>query len=131
MKKYITTLALLVAFSGFLSETLIAQQQQQRVKSRKNQINKWMNTADDAFKSGRYFKAFGYYDRAFRREAEGPVRMHLRERLGETQRRLNNPVESVVYFGGVWESGNREKDFLYLVRATFDIMFQLFRSLLF
>ncbi|MCL2413199.1 MAG: OmpA family protein, partial [Bacteroidales bacterium] len=71
-----------------------------------------MSTANDAFEAGRYFKAFGYYDRAFRREAEGPVRMHIRERLGETQRRLNNPVESVVYFGVVWESGRRDNNFL-------------------
>ena len=111
MKKNIIIFALLVAFCGFLSETLVAQQQQQ-TKSRKRQVNKWINTADEAFKSGRYFKAFGYYDRAFQREAEGPVRMHLRERLGESQRRLNNPVESVIYFGRVWESGNRERSFL-------------------
>jgi outer membrane protein OmpA-like peptidoglycan-associated protein len=112
MKKYLVIISLLVAFCGFLNETIVAQQQQKPAKSRKGKINNWTKTADNAFKNERYFKAFGYYDRAFRREKEGSFRMHLRERLGETQRRLNNPVESVLYFYGVWESGNREKEFM-------------------
>ena len=112
MKTHILTLTLMFAFCGFLSENLMAQQQPQQVKSRKNKINKWVKTADESFKSERYFKAFGYYDRAYQRETEGPMKMHLRERLGETQRRLNNPVESVTHFDAVWENGRRDKDFL-------------------
>ncbi len=82
--------------------------------SRRGRVNRWINIAEDAFKAESYFKAFGYYDRAFRRipESEIEVRMQLRRKLGETQRRLNNPIESVVYFGRVWDDGNREKEFL-------------------
>ena len=108
MKRYILTLALTLVFCGFLTENLVAQE----IRSDRNRNNRWINIANDAFESGRYFKAFGYFDRAFRREAEGPTRMQLRERMGETQRRLNNPIEAVVYFGPVWESGNRNNSFL-------------------
>ena len=103
MKRYILTLALTVAFCGFLTEHLVAQE----IRSDRNRNNRAISTAQEAFESGRYFKAFGYFDRAFRREVEGPTRMQLRERMGETQRRLNNPIEAVVYFGLVWESGKR------------------------
>ncbi|MCL2416741.1 MAG: OmpA family protein [Bacteroidales bacterium] len=109
MKKHIFTLALTIIFCVFLTEPLVAQQE---LRSQRGRINRLTNIANEAFESGYYFKAFGYYDRAFHREAEGPFRMHLRERLGETQRRLNNPVEAVVYFRAVWDNGNREIGFL-------------------
>ncbi|MDR2907791.1 MAG: OmpA family protein [Bacteroidales bacterium] len=80
--------------------------------SRKLRVNRWVRMADRAFDEGRFFKAQGYYDRAFRRAPEGDVRMKLRLRMGETQRQLNHPVEAVVYFDRVWGSNNRDIDFL-------------------
>jgi outer membrane protein OmpA-like peptidoglycan-associated protein len=114
MKKYLVIFTWIVVICGFWNEAMFAQstQQERQLRSRKGQINKWNATANTAFAEGRYFKAFGYYDRAFQREKEGPFKMQLRQRLGETQRRLNNPAESVTYFDRVWESGNRETEFM-------------------
>jgi outer membrane protein OmpA-like peptidoglycan-associated protein len=122
MKPLILILTLTIASCGFLGAQSTQQRSQQqqsaqaspekKIKSRNGRVNKSIGIANDAFRNERYFKAYGYYDRAFRRESQETVRMQLRERLGETQRRLNNPVEAVVYFDRVWDGGNRDKDFL-------------------
>ncbi len=80
--------------------------------SRRGRVNKWIYEADKAYKDERYFKALGYYDRAYNRAPEGPVRKQLRVKLGQTQRKLNHPVEAVVFFDREWTDGNRNNEFL-------------------